>query len=187
MRFDEVKATQVAALVLKLRGGRIHYLKLIKLLYLIDREALLRWGTLVTTDRLVSMDHGPIVSSIYKLIIEDKPKPFWAKYISQPLGDYEVQLLISDFPTDRLSRAEEKLVEEVYAQYGYRNRWDLVDNVMHKLPEWTDPHGSSLPIHIREILEAGGVDEEDIKAVIREKRAVENSENALSGETAGMF
>lgn len=186
MRFDEAKATQVAALVLRLRGGRIHYLKLIKLLYLIDREALLRWGVLVTTDRHVSMDHGPVVSDIYKLIIEDKQKPIWAKYISQPLGDYEVELL-SDFPTDRLSRAEEKLIEEVYAQYGYRNRWDLVDNVMHKLPEWTNPHGSAIPIHIREILQAGGADEEDIKAVLREKRAMESSENALSGEASGMF
>ena len=177
--FDESKATQVAAAVIKRRGGKIHYLKLIKLLYLIDREALLRWGVPVTTDRYVSMDHGPVLSNIYKLIVEDKSKPIWAKYISQPLGDYEVEL-IDEPPTDRLSRAEEKLIEEVYGQFGYRNRWDLVDNVMHKLPEWSDPHGSSTPIHIRQILEAQGEGPEEIKAILRELRAMETAEEALS-------
>jgi hypothetical protein len=45
LRFnDPEKATEAAAKFLKLRGGRMSYLKLIKLLYLLDREALLRWG-----------------------------------------------------------------------------------------------------------------------------------------------
>jgi uncharacterized phage-associated protein len=179
LNFDEGKATQVAAAVMLKRGGRIHYLKLIKLLYLIDREALLRWGVPVSTDRYVSMDHGPVLSSIYKLIVEDKPKPIWARYISQPLGDYEIELL-AEPPTDLLSRAEEKLIDEIYAQYGHRNRWDLVENVMHKLPEWTDPHGSSIPIHIRQILEAAGEAPDEIKAVLRELKAIETAEEALS-------
>ena len=38
MRFNEVKATQAAARLLRNRGGRMKYLKLIKLLYLADRE-----------------------------------------------------------------------------------------------------------------------------------------------------
>lgn len=179
LRFDEIKATQVAAAVLLKRGGRMHYLKLIKLLYLIDREALFRWGVPVSTDRYVSMDQGPVVSNIYKLIVEDKPKPVWAKYISQPLGDYEVQLM-GECPTDRLSQAEENLINEIYGRYGYRNRWDLVDNVMHKLPEWTNPQGTSIPIHIREILEAQGEEAEEIKAVLRELRAMGSAEEALS-------
>ena len=60
--FNEAKAAQTAARLLKLRGGRMSYLKLIKLMYLIDREALLRWGRPVTTDCYVSMDKGPILS-----------------------------------------------------------------------------------------------------------------------------
>ena len=44
LRFNERRATEAAARFLKLRGGRMSYLKLIKLLYLLDREALLRWG-----------------------------------------------------------------------------------------------------------------------------------------------
>ena len=39
LQFDEAKATQAAAFFLQLRGGQMHYIKLIKLLYLADREA----------------------------------------------------------------------------------------------------------------------------------------------------
>jgi hypothetical protein len=50
LKFDERKATEATALLLSLRGGQMHYMKLIKLLYLADRRALLRWGIPITTD-----------------------------------------------------------------------------------------------------------------------------------------
>jgi uncharacterized phage-associated protein len=173
LRFDEAKATQAAAFILKLRGGQMHYLKLIKLLYLSDREALIRWGIPITTDRYVSMNHGPVLSNIFNLITEEGPKPTWGRFISAPMGDYEVRLL-QEAPTDRLSRAEETLLREIYGQFGHRNRWDIVDNVMHKLPEWTYPDGSSVSISVREILSGAGEDEEEIKAVVKELRAMSN-------------
>ena|ERR1700674_4724293 len=179
LRFDETKATQAAAFFLHLRGGQMHYLKLIKLLYLADRTALVRWGIPITTDRYVSMDHGPVLSKVFNLITDDTHKPVWARFISAPLGDYEVRLL-EEPQTDRLSRAEEALLREVYERYGHRNRWDIVDNVMHKLPEWRNPQGSSIPIKIREILEAEGEDEQEIRAVVKELRAMAIAEEALS-------
>lgn len=178
LRFDEAKATQTAALFLKLRGRRMHYLKLLKLMYLADREALLRWGIPISTDRYVSMDHGPVVSSTYSLIVEDMPKPVWAEFISPPLGEYEIELL-KEAPTDRLSRAEEALIHEIFDQYGQWNRWRLVD-YLHTLPEWKNPHGSSIPIKIREILEAGGEDEAEIRAVIRELHGMAVAEENLN-------
>jgi uncharacterized phage-associated protein len=154
LRFNEAKATQAAARLLQLRGGRMHYLKLIKLLYLVDREALLKWGRPVTTDQFVSMDKGPVVSRIYNLIREE-PEPgetsIWRMHISEP-QNYEVALL-RDTPTDELSRAEEDLIAEVFAVYGHRNRWELV-RLTHDLPEWRDPEGGSLPIEYSDILRA---------------------------------
>jgi uncharacterized phage-associated protein len=167
LRFDEAKATQAAAFLLALRGGQMHYLKLIKLLYLADRAALTRWGIPITTDRYVSMNHGPVLSNVFNLIAEEGPKPTWSRFISAPLGDYEVRLL-QEAPTDRLSRAEENLLREIHAEYGHRNRWELVENVMHKLPEWTFPDGSSVSISVRDILEGAGEDEQEIKAVVKE-------------------
>jgi len=179
MRFDEAKATQTAAFFLALRGGQMHYIKLIKLLYLADREALIRWGVSLTTDRHVSMANGPVTSKILNLITEEKPKPIWVQYISPPLGDYEVKLL-KQAPTDRLSRAEEQLMAEIFAQYGHRNRWDLIDNVMHKLPEWRDPQGTSIPISPRDILQAAGESEEEIRAVMRQLQSLSDAEQSLA-------
>jgi len=179
LRFDEAKATQAAAYFLRLRGGQIHYIKLIKLLYLADREALLRWGSPITTDRHVSMDNGPVTSRILNLITDDRPKPIWEKYISAPMGDYEVKL-VQEAPTDRLSRAEEKLMHEIFDKYGHWNRWDLIHKVMHKLPEWSKPNGSSTPIHLRDILQAAGEDEHQIRAVLRELHSIRDAEDELA-------
>jgi len=179
VQFDETKATQASAFFLSLRGGQMHYIKLIKLLYLSDREALLRWGVPITSDRYVSMSNGPVLSRVLNLITEDRPKPVWSQYISAPLGDYEVRLL-KPAPSDRLSRAEENLMREIFAQYGYRNRWDLIDNVMHKLPEWKDPEGSTIPIQLRDILEAAGESEEEIRTVLRELHSFASDEEKLA-------
>lgn len=171
LHFDEVKATQIACMFLRLRGGRMHYIKLIKLLYLLDREALSRWGIPVTTDHFASMKNGPIVSNIYNLITDDKPTPVWGRYVSAPLGDHEVELKEEMFiSADRLSDAEENLVREIFEQFGHRNRWDLIENHMHKLPEWKDPGDSSVPIHLSQILSALGYNKDDIAATIRELR-----------------
>ena len=91
------------------------YLKLIKLLYFVDREALLRWGRPVTTDRLVSMPHGPVVSRIYDLISvgpDNRPASPWHQHIVRS-GQYEVRL---SNPTEmsELSRAEERLLDEIW-------------------------------------------------------------------------
>ena len=179
--FDETKAIQAAALFLSLRGGKMSYLKLIKLLYIADRQALLKWGFPIISDRYVSMKNGPVLSEVYNLIVEDAPqedapKQIWGEYISAP-RDYEVELL-RDAGTDRLSRAEERLIREVFDEFGHWSRWDLVNHV-HKFPEWKYPGNSSLPISIRDILRAGGESEGEINATLRELDSVGAAERAL--------
>jgi hypothetical protein len=53
---------------------------------------------------------------------------------------------------------------------------------MHKLPEWHNPQGSAVRIQIREILEAQGEDEEEIRAVVKELRTIANAEAAISSQ-----
>ena len=53
--YREEKATQVAALFLRLNGGKIDYGKLMDLMYLAEREALIRWGRPITFDKLVNI------------------------------------------------------------------------------------------------------------------------------------
>ncbi len=176
--FDSIKATEATAYLLRRRGGRMSYLKLIKLLYLADREALNRWGIRLTTDRHVSMPKGPVVSNIYNLIIGELESPYWSAHISPPVGSFEIELRDEPCSTGRLSRAEESLLYEIFDQYGHMNRWDLV-KFTHNLPEWQDPNGSSLPISIEEILRVQCHSDEDIAILIAEFEADHSSNEAL--------
>lgn len=168
LRFNEVKATQAAGLLLELRGGTMSYLKLIKLLYLADREALLRWDRPITTDRWVSMDNGPVVSRIYGLIREE-PAPGvsgeWARHI-QPSDRYDVSLA-EPAGDDELSPAEIKLLRQIFALHGRKNRWDLVA-YCHELPEWRNPNGSSVPIEVEDILRGESRPADEIAEVLAE-------------------
>lgn len=179
LRFNERKATEAAARFLKLRGNRMSYLKLIKLLYLLDREALLRWGRPVTTDRYVSMDNGPVVSRIYELIKEE-PAPdedsFWRRHIV-PAENWEVALQ-AEPEIQELSPAEIALIDEIFGIYGAKGRWELV-RMSHGLPEWQDPNGSAIPIQYRDILRAGNKTEAEIAAIEAELEAVAVAEAML--------
>jgi uncharacterized phage-associated protein len=53
--FDERKAAQAAAYLLKKHDGRLNFMKLIKLLYLADRKSLLENGKPITGDRMLAM------------------------------------------------------------------------------------------------------------------------------------
>jgi len=165
LRFNEKKATQAAAYLLRLRGGRMSYMKLIKLLYLADREALLGWGRPITTDRYVSMDRGPVLSRVLALTTEqDDPEApsLWASTIGEP-RNFEVELK-GDAATDELSDAETQLLDRIFEEHGKLSRWELV-KLCHDLPEWKDPHGSAIPISYRDILKAGGKSDLEIAAV----------------------
>lgn len=181
IKLDEQKVTQAAAHLLKLRGGPMHYIKLIKLLYLADREALLRYGRPITYDNYVSMDHGPVLSQTYNLIVEDtRPgqPSFWKAHI-QNTEDYAVKLT-KEAGDGKLSDAEVEILEEIFKKYGTMNRWALIDDVMHALPEWHDPHGSSLPITHIEVLRVCGKSDAEATAIAEELESLSVTHSLLS-------
>ena len=129
------------------------YMKLIKLLYLVDRRSLVERGVPVTYDRYVSMQHGPVLSETLDLINYGSgpgEESYWETYVDQD-SSYEVSLK-DDCPTDELSEAELGLVRAVYDHFGKLDRWAVVDSV-HELPEWRDPGDARvLPIRYEDIL-----------------------------------
>ena len=72
--------------------------------------------------------------------------------------------LLDGVPNDQLSPAEEDVLDRVFAQYGHMGRYQIRD-FTHTLPEWTDPHGSSIPIRVKDVLLAQGVCAEDAAAI----------------------
>lgn len=163
--FREDKATQAAALLLSWAGGRMNYMKLIKLLYLADRTALLRWGRPISFARPVSMRHGPVLSEVLDLINEGSPPgeaSAWSNTISTP-ARYEVHLT-ADCPAEDLSDLEESVLAEVFQQYGSFDPWALVDELHRTLPEWT-PTNSAVPIRYRDILLREGRTESEVAEI----------------------
>lgn len=164
-RYCEKKATQAAARLLDKEGGRMSHMKLIKLLYLADRKALLSWGRPITFDWYFSLPHGPVLSfTLDKINTERAPaeESYWHTYISERQG-HDVALLCAA-PIDHLSPAEEAVLDEIYKEFGHLDQWQLRD-YSHRLPEWMDPQGSRLPITVRDILAAEGFSEHDIDDV----------------------
>ena len=156
---DEQKSTQMAAWLLERTNGRMKYLKLIKLLYIADREALRKWGQPLTGDSYYSLPHGPIVSRIQDLITDDpmfSESTYWCDFIER--AGYDV--VLTSIPNyDRLSRAEIELLRDIFDRYGLMSRWDLRD-LTHEFPEWQNPDGGSVPISYEAILKAVGRESE---------------------------
>lgn len=183
-RFREDKTTQAVAILIGLSEGTINYMKLVKLLYLVDREALNRWGQPVTFDDYFSMDHGPVLSRTLDLINEGvRPgrSSYWHEHISPP-EDYLVTRLQSA-GTDKLSDAEIDLIREVHEEYGHMDKWELVDLLHQMLPEWIDPQGSSAPIAYEDILTAVGKDESEVRCIRNELDLIAYVDERLSEET----
>ena len=160
----------------------MHYLKLLKLLYLADRAALLTWGRTISTDRYVSMDHGPVLSVTLNLINGGYTNygEKWDKAITAK-GHAEVELRNpqDEFVPNEISQAEEELLSEVFEKYGYWNRWKIV-KFLHTLPEWQDPNGSAIPIAYRDILAAGNKTPAEISLIEEELESLSAVENLLA-------
>jgi uncharacterized phage-associated protein len=165
-KFREDKATQAAARILRHAGGRMEYLKLIKLLYLCERESLVRLGSPLTYDACWSLPYGPILSATLDRVNQQQlyRGGYWDLHIA-PKDRYQVSLRAADVPNDQLSAAEEELIDRVLAEYGHLPQWELVE-LTHKLPEWENPNGSALSIDPAVILRSEGYTEEEIEAVM---------------------
>lgn len=154
--FSEEKVTHMASYLLIKNGGRMSYMKLLKLLYLAEREALVKWGESMSGDKFVSMPQGPVMSSTYDLI--QSRSMIWNSFISSE-ANYEVSLKpnITLEDLDDLSKSEAKILDSIFEQFGALSRWELVDYTHDKCKEWQDPNGSSFPINTINILLAKGI------------------------------
>jgi uncharacterized phage-associated protein len=169
MTFNEKKTTQAASRFLGHSGKQMNYMKLMKLLYLTDREALIRWGRPVTGAKYYSMKLGPVLSEVRDLLTEP-PVPgqqsFWSRHISDP-ARYEVMLL-ADPGRGELSEAEEALIDEIHRDFGKYDPLDLVEHLHHTLPEWKVVLRGRVPIRYTDILRTTQMSSEEIIAIRRE-------------------
>src|SRR5438067_463421 len=94
--FDIGKATQAACYLLQKQGGQMNVMKLVKLLYLLDRLSLERRGVPVLGGAYFSMKNGPVPADVLDLInsgrLYGEKDTSWEDHISDREG-HEVRLL----------------------------------------------------------------------------------------------
>lgn len=166
-KFNEEKTTQATTVLLQLSGGSMNYMKLIKLLYNIDREALRRWARPVTFDDFYSMKHGQVVSKTLNKIrsVSFVEQTYWDRFIhTEGLCVSLDPEIVTDCGT--LSPVEIELIREMYAKYKDKNQFDMRDEHHNPelFPEWIDPQGSSIKTDYGSVMKFIGFSEDDIVA-----------------------
>ena len=167
----EEKAAQAAALFLLKAGGSMPHLKLMKLLYIADRESYRRCGSPITGDEMVSMPNGPVLSQTYELMKEDTSwrTDYWSSYVG-PLRNKTVALvdgITEETGLGALSRGDRDVVEHVWKQCGRMSPNEIVKHT-HKFPEWENPRGSSRPIERFTLFKALGMTDEQAQSLVEE-------------------
>jgi uncharacterized phage-associated protein len=168
--FHPEKAVQASALLLKLKGGRMKYLGLLKMLYIADRFALEQLEMPITGDCYFSMKYGPVLSQVYDLIkgeLAGESSSLWSEFISprSGYGDYYVSLQ-GDPGNDELCQEEEEILRKVYVLFGHLDPF-IVAEWTHGLPEWQQPEptNSAIPIIVEDILHNVGKNDSEIEEI----------------------
>lgn len=181
--FDERKAAEVAAFFLlraKARQANVTLLKLMKLMYLSERESYRQFGEPMIGDALVSMRNGPVLSGTLDLINatpeERDDGQYWDKLIAERTGrDMGLRSdsgVASEDDLRGLSDSDIEILSDVWCRFGAMPAYRLSDYTHDpaNCPEWEDPSGSSIPIKTETLLECLGFSSDEIKASISHLR-----------------
>ncbi|MEI7836535.1 MAG: Panacea domain-containing protein [Planctomycetota bacterium] len=162
--FVSAKVIQAAACVLRASESPVGRMRLLKLLYLADRESLAEIGRPITGDRMVSLDKGPILSRTYDMIKGTDPDaPSWQKVFQ---NRFYLVIQQADVGVDLLTRYEAGKLQAVVGKYRDMDDEEL-SALTHTLPEYKNPNGGSIPITLDDILRAVGR-EGDIDSIKRD-------------------
>jgi len=156
--YDEAKTAQMAAFFLKKGGSEMRYIKVIKLLYLAEREHLAVYHSPMTGDFLSSMNNGPILSITYNCIKNEAGSKdrSWKKWIEDKKG-YFISLknkINSVEELDELSESDIEILNKIWDEFGEMSWTDIIQYTHDNCPEWKHPHGSSNPIEYSDIFKA---------------------------------
>lgn len=181
--FSSRKAAQIAAFFIDAQGGQQDVLKLVKLIYLADRQALSDFGFPISYDELVAMPHGPVNSQTLDCINGfAKDRDGWDELISDR-SNHMVALRrpITRGDLDELSDAEIGVMRAVWNRFGPLDKWALRDFTHDHCHEWRDPHGSSRPIDFSDIFMALGRDRDEAEAMARDIRGHQYIDSVFAG------
>ena len=169
-RFQISKATEASCEFLQRAGGQINIMKLVKLLYLLDRLSLDRRNVPVVGGDYLSMRNGPVTSEMLDLINSGRlfgdADTRWEQCVSDR---HDHDLKLEKMPVrEHLSDAEMKLLDEIWAHHGGKDQWQLVEWCHTHCGEWTPLARGCAPIAVERIGQALGKPPEVVQHLARE-------------------
>lgn len=151
---DFDKLVQATAFLLRREHTRsMNYMRLVKLIYIADRESLAERGHPIAGGSACAMERGPVISELLDLIKGMHLRaPEWSGFFERE--GYDIRLK-GEPGNAALSRRDIGKLEEVASRYSDRDEWEMVD-LTHSFPEWqcNNPGESSRPIPLADILAA---------------------------------
>jgi uncharacterized phage-associated protein len=154
-RFDFDKTLQATGVLLEADDNRMETMRLLKLLYISDRELLAETGHPLTGDRVVAMKNGPVLSRVYDTIRgQTAQSDRWLEFVHR--DGYKV-ILRQKPGREKLSKREIGKLTEVTERYRQLGNFELSDET-HKFAEWQQHYheGASTPIPWEDVLRAQG-------------------------------
>jgi uncharacterized phage-associated protein len=133
----------------------MNHMRLLKLLYIADRESLREVGRPIVGGPVVAMERGPVLEEVYDLIQgRHREMPLWDEFLCKQR--YALALR-RDPDVGKLSRYEIAKLQEIAKRYEDDDEWAL-SRFTHDFAEWkkNDPGTSSRPIPLADVLEAVG-------------------------------
>jgi hypothetical protein len=154
LRYEKLE--QAVGLLLGLEPShRMNYTKLIKVLYIADRESLDEMGEPIVGGETWCLPQGPILSDLKELIDGKQVRPSWTA--SFKTDGYDL-VCVSDPGRDCLCDYEIDKLTELHARYRKYGFGRMID-VTHRLPECKKNKVASgrKRISLRDILEGLGI------------------------------
>ncbi len=169
--FRSRKAAQLCAWFAVRSGGTIEKLKLAKLIYLAEREHLLRFEEPMLFDEMYSLPHGPICSSVLNGINGVIHEEIWDDYMTR---NGNIIVAIRNFCRDDLDDLSEEDIEianKLWEQFGSYTSSQLRNYTHEHCKEYVELTDGRMPISYQEILSAIGSDRaDDVEAEVAEMR-----------------
>ena len=141
--FEVLKAIQAAGVLLRAEPSRrLSRLRLLKYLYIADRESLQTRARPITGDNPVAMDHGPVLTTTYEMLKgSDYCSPDWDRYFDSDGRDV---LLRQDPGVGKLTRFEIGLLQDVSRRFVDADDYAVADYT-HQFAEWIKTNRRKVP------------------------------------------
>lgn len=156
--FNLDKAIQSIAYLIS-RLGPIEKVKLMKLVYIADRNHFIRFGHPITGSNQVAMDYGPVPSPCLAALDGEGSNPD-AVFQALHIENVTVSLHGNAPDLSSLDDQDRATLDQVVLQFGRAPAWDLVKHT-HKFPEYEEVYvqGTSTPITYEAMLRHYGGDQ----------------------------